>query len=85
MKKIITIILLTIFSLLCFGCDINQTPKDTIEIEYDEIVYYTQTGSLKVKSYYENDEVTVKSLNSVVLSFKHKTRFSIRTPNSSGK
>lgn len=70
MKKIITIILLTVFSFLCFGCDINQTPKDTIEIEYDEIVYYTQTGSLKVKSYYENDEVTVKSLNSVVLSLE---------------
>ena len=70
MKKIITIILLTTFIFLCFGCNINKTPKDTIEIEYDEIVYYTQTGTLKVKSYYENDEVTVKSSNSFVLSLE---------------
>lgn len=71
MKNFILFILIML-SLILVGCGSgSETPpepeKEKISVEYDEIVYYSQIGKIKVSSIYEDDEFLIESLNTKVI------------------
>lgn len=81
-RKFITIICICLSVFMLFGCNennddnndddlINETPDEPkLTVEYDELLYYSQVGKIKVTSEYENDEITINSLNKQVIKIK---------------
>ena len=67
------LILILMLSLVLVGCGDGgevtppEGPKDKIYVEFDELIYYSQIGKIKVSSEYEDDEFLIESLNTKVI------------------
>ncbi len=64
----ILFIALAIFVVGCTKPTVEPEPeKDVLTVTYDELLYYSQEGSIKVTSIYEDDELLVESLDEKII------------------
>ena len=74
LMKNFVLLLIVIVSLVLVGCSGGEDnppepepEKDKITVEFDELIYYSQIGKIKVSSEYEDDEFIIESLNTKVI------------------
>ena len=79
MRKItvFNIIFITLIIFLLVGCNTPVTPpveeKDELTFNYEEIIYYSQTGYIEVTSIYEDDEIYYENSNEKILKVKEES------------
>lgn len=80
-KKNILLILIFLLLIILIGCESSQGGKENenedetelmLKVEYDEVIYYSQKGMIKVNSLRENDEITIESLNTKVIKIDNE-------------
>lgn len=69
MKKQFLLLLMILFSMVLIGCNEpkKEPPVYELNVEYDELLYYSQIGKIKIISTYEEDYFDIESLNENVI------------------
>lgn len=66
MKKILSLVSILLLSILLVSCQ-DSVNEDALKVEYDELIIEGQVGKIKVESIYEDDIISIESLDTDII------------------